>query len=61
MTSLTDERKAVDIIYLDFCKAFDCLPQNSPGKAGCSCLGQVYSSLDKKLNGNDPENGGKWS
>jgi len=23
VTSLTDERKAVDIIYLDFCKAFD--------------------------------------
>ena len=41
VTHLVDEGKAV--VYLDFSKAFDCLPQYSPAEAGSPWLGQVYS------------------
>jgi len=34
MTSLVEEGKAVDVVYLDCIKSFDTLPQNSSRKAG---------------------------
>ena len=47
MTHLVDEGKAVDVIYLDFSKAFDYLPQHSLGEASSPWLGHVRFSLDK--------------
>ena len=44
VTKLADEEKAVDLVYLEFSKAFDCLPQYSPGETGSSWLGKMYSS-----------------
>ena len=32
VTHLVDEGKAVDVVYLDFSKAFDTFPQHSAGK-----------------------------
>ena len=37
-TRLVDEGKAVDVVYLDFSKAFDTLPQYSPAEAGSPWL-----------------------
>ena len=34
LTRLVDEGKAADVVYLDFSKAFDSLPQYSPAEAG---------------------------
>ena len=34
VTCLVDEGKAADVVYLDFSKAFDSLPQYSPAEAG---------------------------
>ncbi|KAK4823643.1 hypothetical protein QYF61_004564 [Mycteria americana] len=48
VTHLVDEGKAVDVVYLDFSKAFD---THSPGETGCSGLGRVYSLLGKELTG----------
>ncbi|KAK4810604.1 LOW QUALITY PROTEIN: hypothetical protein QYF61_007341 [Mycteria americana] len=44
VTHLVEEGKAVDVVYLDFSKAFD---THSPGETGCSWLGRVYSSVGK--------------
>ncbi|GAB0180898.1 mitochondrial enolase superfamily member 1 [Grus japonensis] len=50
MTHLVDEGKAVDIVYLNFTKAFwHCFPQHSHGETGCSWLGRAYTLLGKKL------------
>ena len=52
-----DEGKAVDIVYLDFSKAFD-----TSGESGRPWLGQVHSLLGKNLSGwLSPESGGEWS
>ncbi|RMC04301.1 hypothetical protein DUI87_19120 [Hirundo rustica rustica] len=45
VTCLVDVGKTVDVVYLDFSKAFDSLPQHTPGKAGSSQLGQEHSFL----------------
>ena len=50
VTRLVDEGKAVDVVYLDFSKAFDMsLSQASSGETGCPWPGQVYPSLGKEL------------
>ena len=62
VTHLVDEGKAVDVVYLDFSKAFDTLPQYSPAEAGSPWLGQIHSWLGKELAGGlGPESGGEWS
>lgn len=38
VTHSMDNGEAVDIIYDDFSKAFDSLPQHYPGETGCSGL-----------------------
>jgi len=60
---LVDEGKAVDVVCLDFCKAFDTVPpQHPPGETSCSWFGWVYSSLDKELaEWPSTESGGEWS
>ena len=47
MTRLADEGKAVDVVYLDFSKAFDSLSQCSPGETDYPW--PVYPSLGKEL------------
>ena len=49
MTRLVDEGKAVDVVYLDFNKAFDGVSQYSPGETGCPCPEQVNPSFGKEL------------
>lgn len=49
--SLVEEEKALDVIYLDFSKTFDCLPRFSPGEAGSPWFGHVHSLLGEKLAG----------
>ena len=62
VTCLVDEGKAVDIVYLDFSKAFDCLPQYSTGEPGRLWLGQIHSLLGKELAAClGQESGGEWS
>lgn len=48
VTHLVEEGMAVDVVYLEFIKAFD---TDSTGESGCSWLGQVYPSLAKNLAG----------
>lgn len=44
-----DEGKAVDVVNLDFSKAFDSFPLVFfLGKTGCLWLGWAYAALDKK-------------
>ena len=57
---LADEGKVVDLVYLNFSKAFDCLPQRSLGEAICLWVRQVffllvYSVLVKKKYQLSPE------
>jgi len=63
VTYLMDKGKAVDIIYLEFSKAFDtCSPQHPPGDTGCPWFRWVYSLLNKKLaEWPSAEGGGEWS
>ena len=62
VTRLVDEGKAVDVVYLDFSKAFDTASHSILLKAGRPWLGQVHSWLDKELAGGPgPESGGVWS
>ena len=58
VTSLVNEGKAIDMVYLDFSKAFNTLPQYSPEEAGRQWLGQIHSLLSKELAGwSGPEGG----
>ena len=50
----------MNVIYLDFSKAINCLPQHSPAEAGSLWLGQVHPLLGKELAA-CPESGGEWS
>ena len=62
VTHLVDEGKAVDVVYLDFSKAFDSLPRYSPAEAGSPRLGQIHSWLGKEMAaGPGPESRGEWS
>jgi len=48
VTRLVDEGRAVDIVYLDFSKAFELCP-TFQREAGTPWLGQVHSLLCKEL------------
>lgn len=63
VTHPVDEGKVVDVVYLDFSKAFDnAFPGHSSGKAGSPWLGQAHSSPGLTLvEWPGPENGGEWS
>ncbi|KAK4818760.1 hypothetical protein QYF61_018932 [Mycteria americana] len=52
VTRLVDEAKAVDVVYLDFSKAFD---THSPGETGCSCYRLGEEWLESCLVKKDPE------
>ena len=51
VTRLVDEGQAVNVVYLDFSKAFDSPPQHPHGEAGCPWFGWVYAPLDETLSG----------
>ena len=57
-----DEGKAVDVVYLDFSKAFDTASHSILLKAGRPWLGQVHPFLGKEQAGEPgPERGVGWS
>ena len=64
MTPLVDEGQAVDVVYLDFSKAFDTVPHNilveklaAHGLNGCT-LPPLYEAL---AGWPGPKNHGQWS
>jgi len=62
VTHLVDEGKTVDIVYLDFSKAYNTLPQYSPEEAGSLYPGQIYALLGKELAGGlGQESDDEWS
>ena len=61
-TRLVDEGKAVDVVYLDFSKAFDTVSQSILLQKLAACGLDRYSWLSKELAGElGPESGGEWS
>ena len=59
VTSLVDVGKAVDVVYLDFSKAFDSVSLAFFWRSWQPCLGQINSFLSKELSGWwGPESGG---
>jgi len=60
---LVDEGEAVDVVYLDFSKAFDIVSHSIRlQKLAVLLVGQVHSWLGKELAGGPgPESGGEWS
>ena len=62
VTSLVDEGKAADIVYLDFGKSFDIVSASSLlGKLAVYVLDK-HTLLGKKLAGwLGPESGGEWN
>jgi len=62
VTNLVDEGKAVDVVYLEFSKAFNSLPQYSPTETGSLWLWQVHALQNKELAGGPGrERGREWS
>ena len=62
VTRLVGEGQAVDVVYLDFSKAFDTPPQHPHGEAGCPWSGWVYAPLGEALAGwPGPKSRGQWS
>ena len=62
MIHLVYLERAVDVIYLDFSKAFNHFPQYCPREAGSPWLAEVDSSLGEILAGGlGPESGGEQS
>ena len=63
VTHLVDEGEAVDVVYLDFSKAFDIVSHSIRlQKLAVLLVGQVHSWLGKELAGGPgPESGGEWS
>ena len=60
VTRLVDEGKAVDVVYLDFSKAFDTVSHSI--LLASPWLGQIHSWLGKEVAGGPgPESGGGWS
>jgi len=60
VTHLVDEGKAVDVVYLEYSKAFDTVPHSILLEN--YWFGWVYSSLDKKQTDQlSTEIGSKWS
>lgn len=62
VTHLVEEGKAVEVVYLDFSKAFEAFLEHSPGETVCTWIGWVYSLLGKNLAGwPGSKSGGEWS
>ena len=60
VTRLVDEGKAVDVVHLDFSKAFDTVSHSI--LLASPWLGQIHSWLGKEVAGGPgPESGGGWS
>ena len=60
VTRLVDEGKAVDVVHLDFSKAFDTVSHSI--LLASPWLGQIRSWLGKEVAGGPgPESGGGWS
>ena len=62
VTRLVDEGKAVDVVYLDFSKAFDTVSHSTLLQKLAAHGLDRYSWLGKELAGGPgPESGGEWS
>jgi len=63
VTRLVDERKAVDVVYVDFSKAFDTVPHSIllEKLAACGLDGCTLCWVEKLAGWPGPESCGEWS